>query len=76
MKDITPSEVDLRDEVAMRLLATIAGAVKGPDTLKSAIASCYDVAEHFIRVRRAVQAVDKDGTDVPEPVIASPLVKS
>lgn len=73
MNDITQREVELRDEVAMRLLAAIAPSVKGPESLKSAVALCYDVGEHFIRVRRAVQAVDASEA---EPVISSPLVKS
>ena len=63
MKDITQREVEIRDEVAMRLLQAIAPTVKGPESLKSAIAVAYDVAERFIGVRRAVFNVDKSDTE-------------
>jgi len=71
MKGITPSEVTLRDEVALRLLIVIAPSVKGPESLKSAVAVCYDVAERFIQVRRAVAKVDE-----AEEIPVSPLVQS
>lgn len=76
MKDITQREVEIRDEVAMRLLASIALQVKGPESLKSAIAVCYDVAERFIGVRRAVQNVDKADTEAAEHSSPSLVVKS
>ena len=63
MKEITQREVEIRDEVAMRLLQAIAPTVKGPESLKSAIAVAYDVAERFIGVRRAVFNVDKSDTE-------------
>ena len=63
MKEITQREVEIRDEVAMRLLQAIAPTVKGPESLKSAIAVAYDVAERFIGVRRAVANVDKQDTE-------------
>ena len=62
MKDITQREVEIRDEVAMRLLQAVAPRC-GPETLKSTIAVCYDVAERFIGVRRAVANVDKQDTE-------------
>ena len=72
MKDITQREVEIRDEVAMSLLHAIAPTVKGPSSLKGAIAVCYDVAESFIGVRRAVFNVDKaDAEDQPELVVKS-----
>jgi hypothetical protein len=70
MKDITQREVEIRDEVAMSLLHAIAPKT-GPETIKGAVLPCYDVAEHFIFVRRAVLAADKADTEAQ---IELPLV--
>ena len=73
MKNLTQDEIELRDAVAMHLLAAIAPKVPGPQSLKTSLAGVWDAANTFIAARRVIQAEDAADNEQAEP---SPLVKS
>ncbi len=72
MRGLTRDEIELRDAVAVHLLAAIAPKVPGPQSLKTSLAGVWDAANTFIAARRVIFQEDAADNEQVEP----PLVQS
>lgn len=60
----TAAELDLRDEVAMRVLAAVLPAMPSPSAAASALPAVFEIAEVFVRERRRR---NEGGVEMPTP---------